>query len=312
MKNALIEKKSLSDEPIIVSKENDIKNLVYNIRGKQVMLDSDLAKLYQVETKRLNESVKRNEKRFPESFCFQLSEEECNRLNEEYSTEKDEKEYGGRRYLPYAFTEPGIAMLSAVLKSEMAIQVSIRIMNTFVEMRRFMTSNTMMLNRINQLEIQQTNHKKEADEKFERIFEYISSNKESNQKIFFEGQIYDAHSILIKTIQKAKKNIKLVDGYIDINTLDIIAKKESNIPVAIYTHTSKKVSQNDINKFNSQYSELEIKNTRAFHDRFIIIDDEEVYHIGASIKDAGKKCFGMSKILDDDIKQQLLNKLNEI
>lgn len=303
---------SENDNHKITVKESDIKNLVYNIRGKQVMIDSDLAILYNVETRSLNQSVKRNSMRFPDSFCFQLTKDEYEELSKKCSFLDENKGYGGRRTMPYAFTEPGIAMLSAILKSETAIQVSIKIMNTFVEMRRFMLNNNIMLDRINQLEIQQTNHKKEADEKFERLFEYISNNKESNQKIFFEGQIYDAHSILIKTIQKAKKNIKLIDGYIDINTLDIIAKKNSNIPVTIYTHTSKKVSQNDINKFNSQYSELEIKNTRAFHDRFIIIDDEEVYHIGASIKDAGKKCFGMSKILDDDIKQQLLNKLNEI
>lgn len=303
---------SENDNHKITVKESDIKNLVYNIRGKQVMIDSDLAILYNVETRSLNQSVKRNSMRFPDSFCFQLTKDEYEELSKKFSFLDENKGYGGRRTMPYAFTEPGIAMLSAILKSETAIQVSIKIMNTFVEMRRFMLNNNIMLDRINQLEIQQTNHKKEADEKFERLFEYISNNKESNQKIFFEGQIYDAHSILIKTIQKAKKNIKLIDGYIDINTLDIIAKKNSNIPVTIYTHTSKKVSQNDINKFNSQYSELEIKNTRAFHDRFIIIDDKEVYHIGASIKDAGKKCFGMSKILDDDIKQQLLNKINEI
>ncbi len=303
---------SENDNHKITVKESDIKNLVYNIRGKQVMIDSDLAILYNVETRSLNQSVKRNSMRFPDSFCFQLTKDEYEELSKKCSFLDENKGYGGRRTMPYAFTEPGIAMLSAILKSETAIQVSIKIMNTFVEMRRFMLNNNIMLDRINQLEIQQTNHKKEADEKFERLFEYISNNKESNQKIFFEGQIYDAHSILIKTIQKAKKNIKLIDGYIDINTLDIIAKKNSNISVTIYTHTSKKVSQNDINKFNSQYSELEIKNTRAFHDRFIIIDDKEVYHIGASIKDAGKKCFGMSKILDDDIKQQLLNKLNEI
>ena len=176
--------------------ENTIKNLIYVVRGHQVMLDKDLASLYQVETGALNRAVKRNTKRFPESFCFQLSEEEYENLRCQIGISSlESNSYGGRRYLPYVFTEQGIAMLSAVLRSEVAIQVSIRIMNTFVEMRRFMASNSLVLKRINELEVKQLSYQKDTDEKFDKVFQYISEHEEISQKIFFEGQIYDAFSL---------------------------------------------------------------------------------------------------------------------
>ena len=195
--------------------ENTIKNLIYVIRGLQVMLDSDLAMLYQVETKRVNEGVKRNIKRFPESFCFQLCEDEFLNLKSQIATSslQEGNGHGGKRKLPYVFTEQGIAMLSAVLRSDVAIQVSIKIMNTFVEMRHFMANNSLVLSRINELEVKQLSYQKETDDKFEQVFHYISEHEEVSQKIFFEGQIYDAFSLLVELIAKAKTEIVLIDNY---------------------------------------------------------------------------------------------------
>ena len=286
--------------------EATIKNLIYAIRGQQVMLDSDLAELYQVETKVFNQAVKRNMERFPKEFCFQLTREEYNSLRSQIVTSKGK---GGRRYLPYVFTEQGIAMLSAVLRSDVAIQVSIRIMNTFVEMRRFMANSSLVLNRINEVEVKQLIYQKDADEKFDKIFTYISEHEEVSQKIFFEGQIYDAFSLLTELIAKAKKEIVLIDNYVDVGTLNILAKKQENVKVQIYTVKRTRLSQADINNFNQQYPALGVDYTEEFHDRFLIIDGTLAYNVGASLKDAGKKCFAINRIED---KANIINILNRI
>lgn len=286
--------------------EATIKNLIYAIRGQQVMLDSELAELYQVETKVFNQAVKRNMERFPKEFCFQLTREEYNSLRSQIVTSKGK---GGRRYLPYVFTEQGIAMLSAVLRSDVAIQVSIRIMNTFVEMRRFMANSSLVLNRINEVEVKQLIYQKDADEKFDKIFTYISEHEEVSQKIFFEGQIYDAFSLLTELIAKAKKEIVLIDNYVDVGTLNILAKKQENVKVQIYTVKRTRLSQADINNFNQQYPALGVDYTEEFHDRFLIIDGTLAYNVGASLKDAGKKCFAINRIED---KANIINILNRI
>ena len=295
----------------IVMQESTIKNLIYVIRGQQVMLDSDLAELYQVETKRINEGVKRNSKRFPETFCFQLTEDEFLNLRSQIATSSLEKknEHGGKRYLPYVFTEQGIAMLSAVLRSDVAIQVSIKIMNAFVEMRRFLTSNSLMLNKINEIEVKQAIFQKSTEEKFDKVFSYISEHEEVTQKIFFEGQIYDAFSLLTELISKAEKELVLIDNYVDISTLNILAKKKQGVNVILYTAKKTKLSPEDITNFNRQYPVLEVKHTAAFHDRFLVVDGLYAYHIGASIKDAGKKCFGINKMEDAKIVTEILEKL---
>ena len=275
--------------------EATIKNLIYVIRGQQVMMDSDLAELYQVETKVFNQAVKRNMERFPKEFCFQLTREEYNSLRSQIVTSKGK---GGRRYLPYVFTEQGIAMLSAVLRSDVAIQVSIRIMNTFVEMRRFMANSSLVLNRINEVEVKQLIYQKDADEKFDKIFTYISEHEEVSQKIFFEGQIYDAFSLLAELIVKAKKEIVLIDNYVDVGTLNLLAKKQENVKVQIFTVKRTRLSPTDINNFNQQYPTLSVDYTEEFHDRFLIIDGTLAYHVGASLKDAGKKCFAINRIED--------------
>lgn len=198
------------DIPVIVdSTEEKLENLIHYVRGQQVMIDSDLAMLYNVETKRLNESVKRNIKRFPEIFCFQLTEDEYADLRSQIATSNTENipSKGGRRYLPYAFTEQGIAMLSAVLRSDEAIQVSVNIMNIFVKTRRFLTENAFMFDKLNSLELKQLEYQKESNEKFDKIFAYISEHEEVGQKIFFEGQIYDAFSLLTSLVEKAKNQL---------------------------------------------------------------------------------------------------------
>lgn len=292
--------------------EATIKNLIYVIRGQQVMLDKDLAFLYQVETGALNRAVKRNIKRFPESFCFQLSEEEYENLRCQTGISSLEiNSYGGRRYLPYVFTEQGIAMLSAVLRSDVAIQVSIKIMNTFVEMRRFMANNSLVLNRINELEVKQLSYQKDTDERFDKVFQYISEHEEVSQKIFFEGQIYDAFSLLAELIAKAKKEIVLIDNYVDVGTLNILAKKQENVEVQIYTVKRTKLSPADISNFNQQYPTLGVDYTEEFHDRFLIIDGTLAYHVGASLKDAGKKCFAINRIEDRANIIDILNRIKK-
>ena len=285
----------------------DIRTMVRVIRGQQVIMDFDLAVLYHVETKRLNERVKRNQARFPESFCFQLTKEEFDDLRSQIATSSEE--YGGRRYLPYAFTEQGIAMLSAVLRSDVAVDVSVRIMNTFVEMRRFIASNALLFERISSVELRQLEYQKQTDEKFDEVFNYIADHAESEQKIFYDGQIYDAFSLITSIISKAKKEIVLIDGYVDVNTLNLLAKKKNKVVVHIHTYPQTKLSQKDIDKFNNQYPTLTVSHSKKFHDRFLILDGKDVYHIGASIKDAGLKCFAISKMQDSEIAKDLLKKI---
>lgn len=217
--------------------------------------------------------------------------------------------YGGRRKLPYVFTEQGIAMLSSVLRSDVEIQVSINIMDAFVEMRRFITNNALLFVRISNVELKQLEYQKQTDEKLEQIFEYISDHQEANQKVFFDGQIYDAFSLIVSLIQKADNEITLIDGYVDVGTLNLLSKKKDNVAVTIYTHNRTRLSKLDVNSFNAQYPELEVKYTDVFHDRFLLLDRRIAYHIGASLKDAGKKCFGITKIDDVGITRDILQRL---
>lgn len=286
-----------------------IQSLIYVIRGKQVMLDSDLAMLYQVETKNLNKAMKRNEKRFPEEFCFQLSKEEYDNLKFQIGTSSSEDNgHGGRRKLPYVYTEQGIAMLSAVLRSDIAIQVSIRIMKTFVEMRKYMANASLLYEKMNAMEVRQIAFEEKTDARFEKVFDYIASHEESNQKIFFEGQVYDAFSLLSDLISKAQKSIILIDGYVDVTTLNVMAKKNANVAVEIFTLPNARLSRQDVTVFNVQYPSLTAKHITVFHDRFLIIDETDGYHLGASIKDAGKKCFGINRIEDPKTIQELTDK----
>jgi toxin-antitoxin system, toxin component, fic family len=296
----------VEDNNLVIVDNIEIQNMIYSVRGKQVMLDSDLAQLYHVETKVFNQAVKRNINRFPEHFRFQLTESEFKNLRSQFVTSREnDSTHGGRRYMPYAFTEQGIAMLSAVLKSDIAVDVSIKIMDAFVKMRNFLLSNREMFARLDRVELKQL----ETDKKLEEVFNYIATNTEVKQNIFFDGQIYDAFSFIVGLIGKAKKEIVLIDNYVDINTLNILCKKNKGVDITIATAGKGNLSTKDINKFNAQYPKLSVKTTTDFHDRFLIIDSTEVYHIGASIKDAGKKSFGITKIEDKDLIQSLINKV---
>lgn len=289
-----------------------ISSLIHIIRGKQVILDSDLAMLYQVETGTMNRAVKRNKKRFPEDFCFQLTEEEFLRCQNGISKDEGTEGRGGRRYMPYAFTEQGISMLSAILRSDVAINVSIGIMRAFVEMRKFLATNSLILNRIDDLEVKQLEYQKSTDERLDKVFQYIEDHAESEQKVFFDGQIYDAFSLITSIIQKAQKEIILIDGYVDVDTLNVLVKKNAGVDVKIYTYASAQLTNRDAANFNAQYRTLTVKKTQVFHDRFIILDGKMAYHIGASIKDAGKKCFGISLIDDLGVVGDLLNRLKTV
>lgn len=293
------------DKNLVIVDNREIQNMIYTIRGKQVMVDSDLATLYQVTTKRLNEQVRRNKNRFPSEFMFRLTAEEYEYLRSHFATSSEDNAHGGRRYMPYVFTEQGIAMLSAVLKSDIAVEVSVKIMNSFVEMRRFLISNQELFSRLDRIEIKQL----ETDRKFEEVFNYMAANTEIKQIIFYDGQIYDAFSFIVGLIQKAKKEIILIDNYVDVNTLNILCKKNQGVDVVIVTAGKGNLSAKDITKFNAQYPKLSVKTTKDFHDRFLILDKTEVYHIGASMKDAGKKSFGITKIEDKDLIISLVNKV---
>ncbi len=298
----------------LVNKESDIeknetdniKSLIYTIRGKQVMLDSDVAMLYHYKTKNINKAMKRNIERFPEDFCFQLTEKEVENLRFQFGTSSLEKEnYGGRRYLPYVYTEQGISMLAGVLKNEIAIQVSISIIRAFIEMRRFILLNGQVFQEIDDIKGKLLEH----DRKFDEVFDELQRKQESEfkQSIFFDGQIYDAYSLIIDIIKKAKQKILIIDNYIDDSVLKMLLKKNKDVEVVILTTQNSNIRKLDIQKFNKQYPVLKLAYTNKFHDRFIVIDNKELYHIGASLKDLGKKCFAISRIEDDEYIDKINN-----
>lgn len=280
-----------------------IASRIFTFQGKQVMVDRDLAELYQVEVKRLNEQVKRNSTRFPAHFRFQLSDAEKNELVANCDRFDMLKHSSSN---PFVFTEQGVAMLSAVLRSEKAVMVSIQIMNAFVEMRKVLAHHTGLLQRVESIETKlQLN-----DQHFEKIFTALEQGKpEMKQDIFFKGQIFDAYSFVIDLMKKAETSLIIIDNYIDLSVLEMLSEKSNNVSVTIVTSKNTSIKALDIEKFNAQYGKLEIKHSQDFHDRFLIIDHKELYHIGASLKDLGKKCFAFSVIEDKNLLQNLINKI---
>ena len=288
---------------------NNIKNLIYSIRGKQVMLDSDVARLYHYETKKVNQAVKRNIDRFPERFCFQLTEDELEIMWSQFVTTSklEDNKYRSKKYLPYVFTEQGIAMLSGILKSEVAVQVSIKIMDAFVEMRKFININKSLFEKVITIENKMDKKFIEHDKKFDIIFDQLQNEENIKQRIFFEGQIYNAYSLIIDIIKRANKKILIIDNYIDDSVLKMLTKKKNNVEVVIFTSDRSNIQHLDVQKFNKEYPILKVAKTNKFHDRFIVIDNKEMYHLGASIKDLGKKCFGINKIEDMEIIEKIVN-----
>lgn len=289
--------------------QEDIAQLIMNIRGMQVMVDRDLAILYGVENKRLNEQVRRNIERFPERFRFQLTKEEtnelvanCDRLNAlKHST-----------VMPYVFTEQGISMLSTVLHSQTAIAVSIKIMDAFVAMRRFIATNAQLFQRLETIEYHQLEmkqHQEVADKRIDEVFKRLDANIPPMQGIFYDGQVFDAYRFVSDLIRKAKRSIVLIDNYVDDTVLTLLDKREDGVTATIYTQRISNQFQLDVERHNAQYSLIEIKQFNKAHDRFLLIDDE-VYHIGASIKDLGKKWFGFT-LMHDITAAELINKIKE-
>lgn len=281
----------------------DIKNLIYTIRGMQVMLDSDVANLFKYTTKNINKSVKNNAERFPEYYCFQLTTKEYNSLmTRRYNIIKIGRS-NNRKYLPYVFTEYGITMLAALLKSEVAVNISIKIVNTFMQMRKNFSENNQVFERLTSLEYKLL----EQEKKINNILGELKFEENIKQKIFFKGQIYDAYSIIIDIIKSANKKILIIDNYIDDNVLKMLSKKKKDVEVTILTSIKSNIEKLDIKKFNKEYPILKLEKTNKFHDRFIIVDNKEMYHLGASIKDLGKKCFGINKIEDIKIVEKIIN-----
>lgn len=303
-----VEEKAVAKVP---ANEPMIRDLIYTVRGTQVMLDSDLARLYQVETGALNRAAKRNESRFPEDFRFRITRGELEELRCQIGILAGQEAGSGvgRTYLPYVYTEQGVAMLSAVLRSQVAIDASVRIMRAFVEMRHFIASNAAMFEQIRAVELRQLEYQKTSDERFERVFDYMETHEAPRQKVFFDGQVYDAFELLVSIVQRAERSITLIDGYVDAGTLNILAKKADGVDVAVWTNPRTRLTGRDVDTFNAQYPQLTVNHTTAFHDRFIILDDTEGYFVGASLKDAGKRSFAISRIEDAAAVQGILARL---
>ncbi len=267
-----------------------VEQRIYTVRNVQVMLDSDLAEIYGVETKRLNEQVRRNIGRFPEDFMFQLTADEFSILKSQFATSS----WGGRRTMPYAFTELGVAMLSSVLSSDAAIQANIRIMRAFSAVRRLVAANAQMYQRIAHLEYKQI----ETDKKIEAVMNKLDETSADKKcGIFFDGQTFDSYSFVSDRIREATSRLVLIDNYVDDTVLTMLDKRAAGVVATIYTMQISKAFQLDIDKHNSQYPAIEVKVFKNSHDRFLIIDDK-VYHFGASIKDLGKKWFAVNLMME--------------
>ncbi len=293
---------------LIIKNDVKIENMIYEIRGKQVMLDSDLARLYGCKngTKSLNLAVKRHINRFPERFMFQLTKEEYSSIYSRFQIEtlnKNKQKQGlNIKYLPYVFTEQGVAMLSAILKTDVAEEISIKIMDAFVAMKKIINTSLIEQKYFNELTIKNTEDIKLLQESFNKL-----NTKESNNHIFYEGQIYDSYSLVIDILSKARKEIIIIDNYAGKKLFDII--KNIKVNIKVYTENIDNTARE---KYEKQYSNINIFTTDIFHDRFIIIDNKILYHSGASFKDLGKKCFAMTKIDDTKIIKDLLERLKAI
>jgi len=288
----------------VLDEQLEIETMIYEIRGKQVMLDSDLAKLYKVETKRINEAVKNNVEKFPERFSFILSDKESNIFLVENFDQKIERR-GGRYKNPRVFTEQGVAMLATILKSKVATQVSIAIMDAFVSMKRYISTSLIEQRYINNQVMKNTEDIKLLQESFNNF-----DKKRKVNEIYFYGQIYDAYSKIVDIINEAKKELIIIDGYADKNMLDMISK--SNAKVILITKVKTSLSKLDIEKYNKQYNNLRIVYNDTFHDRYFIIDNKIIYHCGTSINYAGSKTFSINILEDEIIKKSLITMIEEI
>ncbi len=298
--------------PLALTDQNEIRNKIYTIRGVQVMLDSDLAKIYGYTTKAFNQQVKNNAERFPSDFMIELTMEEAQICSRSKILTLNEKAGRGRniKYRPKAFTEQGIYMLMTILKGELAVQQSLALIRIFKEMRDFLKGNAPIFDRLDRLEMKQLQYKLEADNNFKAIFKELKGPRPKKAVLFFRGQMFDAFSCIADIIKTADKEIILIDGYTDTATLDLLSKKKEDVNVDIYTSEKhSKLTESEIESFNKEYPTLTVKHTSEFHDRFMILDRKTLFHIGASIKDAGKKAFEISQIDDEKQTEEILRRL---
>ena len=281
------------DNPMIPLETEAIRARIFLLREQQVMLDKDIAILYAVKPIRLREQVQRNIERFPEDFMFQLTETEIDFMVSQNAI-PSRKYLGGS--LPYVFTEQGVAGLSGVLKSPRAAEVHVKIMRTFVEMRRFIQNNAQLFMRLDSVERRQIAFESSTEENFERVFLALEKGKEMpKQGIFYDGQVYDAYTFVCDLIRKVEKSLVLIDNYVDDSVLTLLSKRSAGVACTIYTMSISKQLALDLKKHNQQYPSISIKIFKEAHDRFLIIDEKEIYHIGASLKDLGKKWFAFSR-----------------
>ena len=282
-----------------------IESKIFTVRGTQVMFDRDLAILFDVETRVLNQAVNRNIDRFPEEFCFKLNKDEFEYWKSQIVISNSDKM--GLRKPPSVFTEQGVAMLSAVLKSNTAVNISIAIIRAFVAMRKTIAATGSLVQRMEGVEKKLL----QTDEKFERIFTALEQKDTlPKQGIFFNGQIFDAYKFVADLIRKANISIALIDNYVDDTTLQLFTKRKKGVSVKIFTQKISKQLELDVSKFNAQYGGLSVKKMTTSHDRFLILDNNDLYHIGASLKDLGNKIFGFSKM--DKEAMELLAKIKEV
>lgn len=289
---------------IIPLKAEAIRTKIYLIRGQQVMLDKDIAALYEVKSIRLREQVQRNIERFPDDFMFQLNETEVDFMISQNAI-PSRKHLGGS--LPYVFTEQGVASLAGVLKSPKAAEVHVHIMRAFVEMRKFIQHNTNLFARLASVERRQIAFESETDKNFEKIFQALEAGEPPKQGIFYDGQVYDAYSFVADLIRKAKKSLILIDNYVDDSVLTLLSKRKNGVQATIYSKNISKQLVLDLKKHNEQYSPIKLETFKETHDRFLIIDEREIYHIGASLKDLGKKWFAFSRFETEPV--EMLQKL---
>ena len=295
----------MKNELLIDEKNKNIKEKIFVCHGVQVMLDSDVANLFAVETKNLNKQVKRNEERFPEDFCFKLNSKEFKNLRFQNATSS----YGGRRHLPYVFTEHGIVALAGVLKSDIAAKMSVEIARAFIQMRHFIIENGDVLLKLAQLQNRQINFEIETNKRFDEILKLINKADLPKQVLFFDGQYYDAYDFISSLIRKAETSICLIDPFCDNRALTFLSNKKPNVSVVICKSSKTKLTNKEIDIFAKQYGAIQIINNNDVHDRFLIIDSVECYSLGTSLNFAGKKTFVITKIEDEMIITSILARI---
>ena len=295
----------MNNELLKVNGEKEIENKIFMCRGMTVMLDSDIADLFGVETRRLNEQMKRNIDRFPKDFCFKINSKEFKNLTSQNAISS----YGGKRHLPYVYTEHGVIALAGVLKSEIAAKMSVEIARTFIQMRKFIIENGDVLLKLAQLQNRQINFELETNKRFDEVIKMITKLDLPKQVLFYDGQYFDAYDFITSLIKRAKESILLIDAYCDSNALTFLKHKSSDVKLTIYKSFKTDLPEEVIEKFKKQYGDIDIRINDTIHDRFLIIDSVECYSLGTSLNYAGKRTFLVNKIEDKLLIQSIIDRV---